>query len=107
MSKIGDMVGENTDCGNREEIKTSWMHGVLSLAPCYVGKSRYVTKASLRHITANDEASSLSGDFIIAHHSPALDLKRERTQGRKREKFCIYLDVTHTHTHTRPEPGQP
>ena len=84
------------------------MDGVLSLAPCYVGKSRYVTKASLRHITANDEASSLSGDFIIAHHSPAapaLDLKRERTQGRKREKFCIYLDVTHTHT--RPEPGQP
>ena len=34
-------------------------------------KSRYLTKASLRHITANDEASSLSGDFIIAHHSPA------------------------------------
>ena len=26
----------------------------------------------------------------------ALDLKRERTEGRKREKFYIYLDVTHT-----------
>ena len=36
---------------------------------------------------------------------PALRLERERTEGRKREKFYIYLDVTHTHT--RPEPGQP
>ena len=62
-------------------------------------KGRYVTKASLRHITANDEASSSSGDFIIAHHSPALLLlERERTEGRKREKFYIYSDVTHTHT---------
>ena len=62
-------------------------------------KGRYVTKASLRHITANDEASSLSGDFIIAHHSPALILRleRERTEGRKRDKFYIYLDDTHTH----------
>ena len=60
-------------------------------------KGRYVTKASLRHITANDEASSMSGDFIIAHHSPAL-LKRKRTEGRKRrEKFYIYSDGTHTH----------
>jgi len=29
----------------------------------------------------------------------ALDLQRERTEGRKREKFYIYLDVTHTHRH--------
>ena len=66
-----------------------------------------MTKASLRHITANDEASSLSGDFIIAHHSPALILRleRERTEGRKRDKFYIYLDDTHTHT--RSKPGQP
>ena len=28
---------------------------------------------------------------------PALVLERERTEGRKREKFYIYLDVTHTH----------
>ena len=58
-----------------------------------------MTKASLRHITANDEASSLSGDFIIAHHSPALILRLERgrTEGRKRDKFYIYLDDTHTH----------
>ena len=50
-----------------------------------------MTKASLRHITANDEASSLSGDFIIAHHSPA--------------NICILIEVLHlyrcvTHTHT-------
>ena len=29
---------------------------------------------------------------------PALVLERERTEGRKREKFYIYLDVIHTHT---------
>ena len=53
-------------------------------------KSRYVTKASLRHITANDEASSLSGDFIIAHHSPAKVLTF------KKKKFYICSDGTHT-----------
>jgi hypothetical protein len=57
----------------------------------YIKKSRYVTKASLRHITANDEASSLSGDFIIAHHSPAKVLTF------KKMKFYICSDGTHTH----------
>ena len=57
----------------------------------------YVTKASLRHITANDEASSLSGDFIIAHHSPAL-LKRKRTEGRKKERSFTSIQMVHTHT---------
>ena len=28
---------------------------------------------------------------------PALGLKRERTEGREREKFYIYLDITRTH----------
>ena len=37
-------------------------------------------------------------DRQIGSSPPALDLKRERTEGRKREKFYIYLDVTH-HTH--------
>ena len=36
-------------------------------------------------------------DRQIGSSPPALDLKRERTEGRKREKFYIYLDVTHTH----------
>ena len=35
-------------------------------------------------------------DRQIGSSPPALDLKRERTEGRKREKFYIYLDVTHT-----------
>ena len=39
------------------------------------------------------------------HRTPLRYLERERTEGRKREKFYICLDVTHTHT--RPEPGQP
>ena len=52
----------------------SWCLGFLAWPLAMSEKSRYVTKASLRHITANDEASSLSGDFIIAHHSPALNL---------------------------------
>ena len=57
-------------------------------------KGRYVTKASLRHITANDEASSLSGDFIIAHHSPALFKKGE--EGRKKGSFTS-IQMLHTH----------
>jgi hypothetical protein len=32
---------------------------------------------------------------------PALGLKRKRTEGRKREKFYIYLDVTHTQSEER------
>ena len=58
--------------------------------------SRYVTKASLRHITANDEASSLSGDFIIAHHSPALFRKGE--DGRKKKREVLHLFRCYTHT---------
>ena len=73
-----------------------------------------MTKASLRHITANDEASSLSGDFIIAHHSPAvmkIEMKlwpQNRSfpcNGEKEYetqaailKFYICADVSHTHT---------
>jgi hypothetical protein len=29
-------------------------------------------------------------------------LKRERKEGRKRDKFYIYSDVTHAHAHTTP-----
>ena len=65
-------------------------------------KGRYVTKASLRHITANDEASSLSGDFIIAHHSPALFKKGE--EGRKKGSFT---SIQMLHTHTRQSRGNP
>ena len=32
--------------------------------------------------------------------SPALGLERERTEGRRREKFYNYLDVTHTCSET-------
>ena len=35
---------------------------------------------------------------------PALRLERERTEGRKREKFYIYLDVTHTPGRSRVNP---
>ena len=64
-------------------------------------KGRYVTKASLRHITANDEASSLSGDFIIAHHSPALFRKGE--DGRKKKREVLHLFRCYTHTYTCSE----
>ena len=63
-------------------------------------KGRYVTKASLRHITANDEASSLSGDFIIAHHSPALFRKGEDGRKKKREVLHLFRCYTHTHPPT-------
>ena len=61
---------------------------------------RYVTKASLRHITANDEVSSLSGDFIIAHHSPATRFKKGEDR-RKKKRKVLHLLRCYTHT-----PGQ-
>ena len=47
--------------------------------------------------------SHFTGSFVGHSPSemlcpPALGLKRKRTEGRKREKFYIYSDVTHTHT---------
>ena len=66
--------------------------------------SRYVTKASLRHITANDEASSLSGDFIIAHHSPALFRKGEDGRKKKREVLHLFRCYTHTPGQSRVNP---
>ena len=38
--------------------------------------------------------------------TPLRYLERERTEGRKREKFYICLDVTHTHTHTHTHPAR-
>ena len=67
-------------------------------------KSRYVTKASLRHITMERQCLRWWMTARPCIH-PLRYLERERTEGRKREKFYICLDVTHTHT--RPEPGQP
>ena len=77
--------------------------GVLSLAPCYVRKKQVQVVDQTTH---PPKCHSFVGlDRQIGSSPPALDLKRERTEGRQREKFYIYLDVTHTHT--RPEPGQP
>ena len=48
-------------------------------------------------ITDDTLASSLVPVQCASLAPPALGLKREKTEGRKREKFYIYLDVTHTH----------
>ena len=49
-------------------------------------------------ITDDTLASSLVPVQCASLAPPALvfRLERERTEGRKREKFYIYLDVTHT-----------
>ena len=71
--------------------------GVLSLAPCYVRKKQVQVVDQTTH---PPKCHSFVGlDRQIGSSPPALDLKRERTEGRQREKFYIYLDVTHTHTH--------
>jgi hypothetical protein len=41
--------------------------------------------------------------FMSGPLPPALGLKRKRTEGRKREKFYICLDVTHTHIYIERE----
>ena len=50
--------------------------------------------------------SSLVDDCQTMHPPPALllRLERERTEGRKREKFYIYIDVTHTPGRSRVNP---
>ena len=58
-------------------------------------------------ITDDTLASSLVPVQCASLAPPALvfRLERERTEGRKREKFYIYLDVTHTkkkHLNTQP-----
>ena len=95
---------------HQKQIVQPWRNktivfGVLSLAPCYVRKCRYVILASQNDFTLLNRLSSLAWVLLRSLRPPALGLKRGRTEGRKREKFYIYSDVTHTHT--RPEPGQP
>ena len=88
----------HTDCGNREEIKIIVV-GVLSLTPCYFGKLQVRRDDQSRYHNLKPP-SSLGSGWNEIHCPPALVLwlERERTEGRKREKFYIYSDVTHTHT---------
>ena len=66
-------------------------------------KSRYVTKASLRHITMERQCLRWWMTARPCIH-PLRYLERERTEGRKREKFYICLDVTHTPGQSRVNP---
>ena len=72
--------------------------GVLSLAPCYVRKKQVRDKGLPLSYHHGKAVSSLVDDCQTMHPPPALILRleRERTEGRKREKFYIYLDDTHT-----------
>ena len=71
------------------------MFGVLSLAPCYVNEiGRYVTVISR-------DIRMYCGRFVGPSHtahgwSPCIKFRRGEDRKRKREKFYIYLDVTHT-----------
>ena len=74
--------------------------GVLSLAPCCVRKKQVRDKGVPLSYHHGKAVSSLVDDCQTMHPPPALILRleRERTEGRKTEKFYIYLDDTHTHT---------
>ena len=80
--------------------------GVLSLAPCYSEKNTSAGTSRWSVWISSQLMNSFVGSgFMSGPLPPALGLKRKRTEGRKREKFYIYLDVTHTHaflvhTHT-------
>ena len=73
--------------------------GVLSLAPCCVRKKQVRDKGVPLSYHHGKAVSSLVDDCQTMHPPPALILRleRERTEGRKTEKFYIYLDDTHTH----------
>ena len=88
---------------NPNNRKYTWQNnpnvGVLGLAPCHNSQKVQV------HGGDQSPLPPLWNSFVGTgiHNGPvppALGLKRERTEGRKREKFYIYSDVTHTHTHT-------
>ena len=65
------------------------MFGVLSLAPCYVRKSRYVTKASLCHIAMERQC--------LRWWMTARPCIHPLHNQKKLQKFYIYADVSHTH----------
>ena len=74
---------------------------VLGLAACHV--SQKLQRKNAGTSSWPSWISHFTGSFVGHSPSemlcpPALGLKRKRTEGRKREKFYIYSDVTHTHT---------
>ena len=96
---------EGSDATEQKKINHCVWGTWLSPFPARKKRGRYVDPASRIDITDDTPASSLVPVQCASLAPPALGLKREKTEGRKREKFYIYLDVTHTHT--RLEPGQP
>ena len=69
------------------------MVGVLSLAPCYVEKRQ------VRGVDHTPYPSQLHGASCSDPVAPCTRLKRERTEGRKREVLHLFRCYTHTHTH--------
>ena len=85
------------DCDNRE-VKLQLGGSRLGRVPC---QSKIATK-NAGTSSWPSWISHFTGSFVGHSPSemlcpPALGLKRKRTEGRKREKFYIYSDVTHTH----------
>ena len=89
---------EGSDATEQEKINHCVWGTWLSPFPSRKKLGRYVDPASRIDITDDTLASSLVPVQCASLAPPALGLKREKTEGRKREKFDIYLDVTHTHT---------
>ena len=92
------------DCDNRE-VKLQLGGSRLGRVPC---QSKIATK-NAGTSSWPSWISHFTGSFVGHSPSemlcpPALGSKRKRTEGRKREKFYIYSDVTHTPGQSRVNP---
>ena len=72
-------------------------HGGSRVEPLPIPENWQVRMADQAMYHQGNQSVIVGGRLWTLLPPPALGLKRKRTEGRKREKFYIYLDVTHTH----------
>ena len=72
-------------------------HGGSRVEPLPIPENWQVRMADQAMYHQGNQSVFVGGRLWTLLPPPALGLKRKRTEGRKREKFYIYLDVTHTH----------
>ena len=88
------------DCDHRE-VK-------IELCGSWLGRLPYENKCRYRNVHPHSLPAGSHGFVGTARETAAMPpalLEEEKKEERKREKFYIYLDVTHTRTHTHT-PGR-
>ena len=76
-------------------------HGGSRVEPLPIPENWQARMADQAMYHQGNQSVFVGGRLWTLLPPPALGLKRKRTEGRKREKFYIYLDVTHTQSEER------